>query len=309
MKIMRHKAVLLLIITVLALATVGLTQASAAQYCYQPARLLTGTQGRVTLYPNQPNRLRNDPSYYGTVLSYIPVGASFDIISGPVCSSYTNWWQVRYNGQVGWTAEGDGGSVYWLEPVVYTPPPPTCAPATRLSVGSYGRVTPGLPNTVRSGAGVYGTVRIGQIPAGGTFVVLSGPNCGADGRWWWYVNHNGLIGWTAEGQGSTYWLEPSNGNPGPLPPCALPTRLSVYGWGQVTPGSPNVLRSAPGTQATGSNSVVIGSIPGGAVFSVQGGPSCGTDGRWWWYVSYNGQLGWTAEGEGTTYWVQPYYGL
>jgi hypothetical protein len=312
-KIMRHKGIILLIVSILTLVSAGFAQASsAAQYCYQPTRLLTGTQGRVTLYPNQPNRMRNDPSYYGTVLGYIPAGATFDIISGPICSGYTNWWQVRYNGATGWTAEGDGGGVYWLEPVVHAPPPPACPLTPRLSVGGYGRVTPGLPNTVRSGAGVYGTVRIGQIPAGAVFVVLNGPNCAADGRWWWYVNYNGLIGWTAEGQGTTYWLEPSNGNPGPLPPpqavCYLATRLSVHGWGRVTPGAPNVLRSAPGTQATGSTSVVIGSIPAGGIFSVEGGPTCGTDGRWWWYVNYNGQLGWTAEGEGNTYWVDPYYG-
>ncbi len=307
---MRHKGIITLVITILALASAGFAQANgaAAQTCYQNTRLTVGSQGRVTLYPNQPNRLRNDPSYYGTVLAYIPAGSTFDIISGPVCTSYTHWWQVRYNGVVGWTAEGDGGSVYWVEPIVYSPPPPTCAPVSRLSAGRYGRVTPGLPNTLRSGAGVAGTTRIGQIPAGGLFIAISGPNCGSDGRWWWYVNYNGQLGWTAEGQGTEYWLEPYGVDPIPVA-CALPNRLTVYGWGRVTPGAPNVLRNVPGTNASGSNSIVIGTIPGSAVFSVQGGPTCGSDGRWWWYVNYNGQLGWTAEGEGySNYWVEPYYG-
>jgi hypothetical protein len=316
---MRQKGLIVLIIFMLTLMIAGMTHtraSAAAGYCYQAARLSAGTSARVTLYPNQPNRVRNDASYYSTVLGYIPAGSTFTVLSGPVCNAYTNWWQVNYNGVVGWTAEGDGGSVYWLEPVVYTPPPPQCALTTRLSVGGYGRVTPGLPNTIRNGAGQFGgSVRIGYIPGGGVFNVIGGPQCASDGRWWWQVNYNGLIGWTAEGQNS-YWLEPWNGNTGPFPPpppsppsCALPNRLIVGGMGRVTPGLPNFVRSAPGTQSTGANSTVIGSIPGGGVFTVLSGPSCGTDGRWWWYVNYNGLVGWTGEGEGySSYWVEPYYG-
>jgi hypothetical protein len=311
---MRHKGLIAIFILIVAFAAAGFTQASNAAYCYQPARLVAGQTGRVTLFPNQPNRIRTDASFYSTVLGYIPAGSTFNVLNGPTCNSYTNWWRVSYNGVVGWTAEGDGGSVYWLEPWGYTPPPPQCALATRLWIGGYGRVTPGLPNTVRNNAGQFGgTIRIGQIPAGGVFTVIGGPQCASDGRWWWQVNYNGLIGWTGEGQGSTYWVEPSNGNPGPIPPpapsCVLPNRLWVGGVGRVTPGLPNLMRSAPGTQSTGSNSAVIGNIPAGGVFTVLGGPSCGTDNRWWWYVNYNGLIGWTGEGEGySSYWVEPFYG-
>jgi hypothetical protein len=313
---MRHKGIIVVIVVLmLAFAAAGMTKASgaAAGYCYQAARLTPGINARVALYPNQPNRIRSDASFYGVVTGYIPAGAAFNVLSGPVCNVYTNWWQVSYNGVIGWTAEGDGGSVYWLEPLAYTPPPPACPLPTRLSVGSYGRVTPGLPNSLRSGAGQYGgTVRIGQIPAGATFSIANGPQCASDGRWWWQVNYNGLTGWTAEGQSGVYWLEPWNGNPGPIPPppaCALPNRLIAGGYGRVTPGLPNYVRSAPGTQSTGSNSAVIGNIPAGGVFTVVSGPSCGTDGRWWWYVNYNGLVGWTGEGEGYgSYWVEPFYG-
>lgn len=310
---MRHKGLIVIVVLVLALASAGLTNASgtAAGFCYQAARLTPGANARVTLYPNQPNRIRTDASFYSTVLGYIPAGSTFTVLSGPYCNSYTNWWQVSYNGVVGWTAEGDGASVYWLEPWGYVPPPPqACALPTRLSAGYYGRVTPGLPNTLRTGPDSIGTSRIGSIPAGGVFYIIQGPSCGSDARWWWQVTYNGVTGWTAEGQNGSYWLEPSNYNPGPIPPpppaCALPNRLVVYGFGRVTPGLPNYVRSAPGTQSTGSNSVVIGNIPGGGVFSVLSGPTCGTDGRWWWYVNYDGLIGWTAEGEGyNSYWVEP----
>lgn len=87
----------------------------------------------------------------------------------------------------------------------------TCAgaPISRLTVGGSGRVTPGLPNNVRSYPGYYGQ-RVGQIPGSGQFTVLDGPVC-ADNHAWWRVNYNGLIGWTAEGRVGDYWLEPVNG--------------------------------------------------------------------------------------------------
>ncbi|MCL4247470.1 MAG: SH3 domain-containing protein [Anaerolineae bacterium] len=277
--------------------------------CLQPARLTPSTFARVTTYPALPNRIRTDASYYSAVIGQIPAGATFEVLSGPVCDGRSYWWRVSYQGVVGWTVEGDGAYTYYLEPIsVPTPPPPACGLPTRLYAGGSGRVTltPNLPNVVRSGPGVGGTSRMGTIPAGGEFSILGGPNCAGDGRWWWYVNYRGLVGWTAEGDGATltYWLEPVSYPPSPT--CLLPNRLSAGGSGRVTPGLPNALRSAPGTRATGANSDVIGWIPGGAVFSVLSGPSCGSDGRWWWQVNYAGAVGWTAEGEGSNnYWVEP----
>lgn len=95
---------------------------------------------------------------------------------------------------------------------------PQCvgAPVTRLQVAMRGRVTPGLANNLRTGAGVRFR-RIGQIPPSGEFVVINGPAC-ADGYYWYEVDYNGRRGWTAEGVVGDYWLEPvepplSNTNP------------------------------------------------------------------------------------------------
>ena len=80
---------------------------------------------------------------------------------------------------------------------------------------------------------------------------------------------------------------------------APPPRLTVGGRGRVTPGLPNKMRSAPSTGAP-----QVGSIPGEAVFNVLGGPQC-ADGYLWWQVEYEGVTGWTANGTGNAYWVEP----
>ncbi len=297
-----------ILVVALVLALFTGSQPAQAQYaCYQPPRLTPGAQGRVTLYPNLPNTLRISNSINATAIGAIPAGAVFTVLAGPTCNQGWYWWQVNYNGVIGWTAEGDGGSTYWLEPVSYVPPPPpppACPLPSRLYAGGLGRVTRGVPNNMRSGPSTA-YARVGIIPGGAVFSIIQGPQCDSYGRWWWQVNYNGVLGWTAEGSRSFYWTEPVSGQPTPSPICTLPTRLYVGGYGRVTPGDPNVLRDAPGTASTGANSRVIGSIPALEVFYVMNGPQCGSDGRWWWFVNYNGLQGWTAEGEGNIYWVDP----
>jgi len=221
----------------------------------------------------------------------------FTVIEGPRCSSNVNWWRVNYNGIIAWTAEGQNGT-YWLEP--FTAPLPQCTLLPRLGIGGQGRVTPGLPNLIRSqpnsGAG---SAIVGRIPGNGVFTVLSGPSCDGAGRLWWQVNYNGVVGWTPEGQGSVYWVEPYAPQGGI---CPLPGRMVVGRQGYVLPGLPNALRSQP---YSGGNSTVLGYIPGSAIFTVIGGPSCDDQNRLWWQVNYNGVVGWTGEGEGNNYWIAP----
>lgn len=271
--------------------------------CDQPSRLAAGGQGRVTLYPNQPNRIRTTPDFNAQVVGYIPVGATFSVVNGPYCAQGTQWFLVSYNGVTGWTGEGNGYGTYWLEPVYSAP---TCALPNRLVVGSYGRVTPGLPNVVRTAPGTSATgansVVIGEIPAGGIFYVLAGPVCGSDGRPWWQVNYNGLTGWTAEGEGyGSYWVEPYHIGPNPGT-CAgaLTPRLSAGMTGRVTawPPLPNRIRSN-----AGYGNSVIGWIPAGATFSVLSGPVCASGGNWY-QVSYHGVTGWTVEGS-SIYYLEP----
>jgi hypothetical protein len=77
---------------------------------------------------------------------------------------------------------------------------------SRLVVGGQGHVLPDGPNRVRiEPAGAV----IGRIPEGESFAVLTGPRCTSNHIAWWKVDYNGLVGWTPEGQGLEYWLEPT----------------------------------------------------------------------------------------------------
>ncbi len=93
----------------------------------------------------------------------------------------------------------------------WTLPAPDCSAGwTRLSVGSRAVLTPGgLPNRVRSEPEVGDNI-IGLLYPGVIVRVLAGPVC-ADGLVFWKVESAtipGGMGWTAEGDGKEYWLEP-----------------------------------------------------------------------------------------------------
>ncbi len=93
-----------------------------------------------------------------------------------------------------------------------TPPyaDPTCAIGyTRLKVGDEARVTPGLPNRIRSAPDIHSDV-LTQLDPGTVVKIIEGPIC-RDGFVFWEVENAtipGGSGWTAEGDGKEYYLEP-----------------------------------------------------------------------------------------------------
>jgi len=144
----------------------------------------------------------------------LPGGHSLSIVGGPyTCGNRAVWWQIRTeNGNVGWAVEPDAASPDFETASVdlYCP---GFSPASRLWIGIQARVTPGTPNKLNSKperpALHADSQTIANIPAGAIFRVIGGPVC-ADGILWWQVNYNGVTGWTGEGQGSDYWVEPVN---------------------------------------------------------------------------------------------------
>jgi hypothetical protein len=196
---------------------------------------------------------------------------------------------------------------------------------SRLMVGEQARVLDGGdPNRLRDQPSASGT-QLGTIPPGAVFDVLEGPTCDPAGRAWWRVRYRSLVGWTIEGQGNEYAVEPiitDAGTATPTPtltarpasastgaaeavtcPGFLPSRLVAGGKGRVTPGDPNNLRDQPS-----SKGALVGKIPAGAVFDVLEGPTCDPAGRAWWKVEYKRVTGWTVEGQGSEYFVEPVSG-
>jgi serine/threonine protein kinase len=81
----------------------------------------------------------------------------------------------------------------------------------QLTIGMRGVVTPGLNNLVNTKPARpsldSSSQTIAKIPPGSTFTVIDGPVCQHKIRWW-KVNYNGVIGWTGEAQGRSYWSVP-----------------------------------------------------------------------------------------------------
>ena len=127
------------------------------------------------------------------------------------CHDNVLWWPVKEDtrGTVGWTPENDGSHYLLTPPDDRQPLPFYCpgTPETHLWVGADGVAAPGLgANNLRAQPDPNAAV-IGTIPAGGAFTVTAGAVC-AGGFAWWQVDYQGTTGWTAEGQGDTYWLAP-----------------------------------------------------------------------------------------------------
>ena len=90
--------------------------------------------------------------------------------------------------------------------------PAACGDALppRLIVGDYGVVRGDTtPNNLRDQPAT-GEI-LGQLQPGDMFLVIEGPEC-VDGLYWWKVdNLDGVVGWTAEGNSQTYWVNPTLG--------------------------------------------------------------------------------------------------
>ncbi len=114
---------------------------------------------------------------------------------------------------------GVGGDPSLSNPICPAPPVGIIYPPTRFIFGIQGRVTPGLPNNVRTEPNVNGALA-GEIPGGATFNILAGPQCDEFGNLWWQVDFDGLVGWTAEFTNGQYLLEPATA-------ALLPTGLEA----------------------------------------------------------------------------------
>jgi hypothetical protein len=87
------------------------------------------------------------------------------------------------------------------------------APPNRLIVRERGRVSADDPQpvNVREGPSTNFDPPIGEIPVGGVFYVLEGPECSPLYAWYRVEYQTGtgdlLVGWIAEGNSESYFVE------------------------------------------------------------------------------------------------------
>jgi hypothetical protein len=79
-----------------------------------PPRFSFGDAGRVL--PGPANNLRARPTVDSDRLDRMPANAEFVVLGGPFCDGTYAWWNVFYNGRIGWTAESDRER-YFIEPI------------------------------------------------------------------------------------------------------------------------------------------------------------------------------------------------
>ena len=189
-----------------------------------PSRLSPGDTAVVSDYDPYDLYAFNTQSRNSGTLFTVPIRVAVSIISGPVCADGVIWVEIGYQGRGGWSQETSRNGNYNLipngmplpgggeqDPILVPPAPnPGTSCISRLSqplvIGGIARVTPGLPNRIRAGAGTSFDI-VGTIPAGGQFEVIGGPDCGS-GYVWWIARYNGIEGWTPEANlDGTEWVE------------------------------------------------------------------------------------------------------
>ncbi len=85
----------------------------------------------------------------------------------------------------------------------------------------------------------------------------------------------------------------------------LPSRLAPNEQAQVTPGDANSVNSEPSKLSDSKTNQRIGHIPGEGVFQILNADPVCEGGIIWWNIQYGDLVGWTGEGQGDTYWLQP----
>jgi serine/threonine-protein kinase len=166
-----------------------------------------------------------------------------------------------------------------------------CAGAlpSRLRVGEKGAVTVDQArrnNRVREFPGA-GFELMGLIPPGGVFEVWGEAEC-ADGFTWWYVNYNGLVGWTPEGNNVDYWLYPVPLAPNEQP-FVIPT-LEIGGQALVFTQDEG-LNFRP---ISDLNGVILGFVPVGGVVDIIDGPREIAGYTWWKIRDFTFREGWAV---------------
>ncbi len=81
---------------------------------YLTPRVVVEQAARTT--PGTPLNLRPEPGTDLARVAALPGGVTMQVVDGPLCNEGFVWWQVDYDEQTGWVAEGRLPDDYYLEP-------------------------------------------------------------------------------------------------------------------------------------------------------------------------------------------------
>jgi uncharacterized protein YgiM (DUF1202 family) len=191
------------------------------------------------------------------------------------------------------------------------PPPPTDTPAVPPPsggiVGSKAQVVAPAGLNLREQP-TSNSRLIKRLATGQTVTIVEGP-AGAENFIWWKVDDGqGQVGWAAERDAETLWLQIA-GSAAPAPniggtPLRRVDRAPVIGDRvEVTmpAGSQLKLRATPSTSGD-----VLANVDSGQRFIVDAGPQTANGYQWYQIRSEDGRLsGWAAAGNPQERWLTP----
>lgn len=177
-----------------------------------------GSQGFLYAMPLAGGTYRSLSSNKHDVISYSwsPDGRYLvfrDFVCNGECKS--KYWMVEFETGETWQLNTPQDVVIW-GPLEWSPlmkfaeNREDCSGGwSKLEIGNLVQLIGNVPNRVRS-APQKGENVVGQFIADETYILLDGPVC-SEGLVWWEIADPRLpggSGWTAEGDGKAYWLEP-----------------------------------------------------------------------------------------------------
>ncbi len=276
------------------------------------SRLVAGELARVSVDPGQTLRLRSAPGLSAATSARLNRGEILIVVEGPVCADGYPWWQLQTaEGLPGWAAEGSG-SAYFLEPVAPeevtpTPVPPTATPSATATLTSTATatstpsatitpsVTPSVTPTMTHTLTATVTLTITPSPTDTPSATPLPPTA--------TITPSPTLTLTATPSPTlpTFPTVAPSATLDSLCWTAPRPRLSVGDDARVTSAAQGLrLRSLPAV-GTGQERL----LRPGTAFTVTEGPLCNTGYTWYQVMLADGSSGWLAEGEGTTYWVEP----
>ena len=236
---------------------------------------------------------------------YLENGFRLTVVGGPAdgvtADEYHRQWAVGLEIMA---------SLHWNRAPDLTKPGTTCAANFTHLMPSVEAVVMGVETAgIVYGEADLASKSIATLPRGTIVTVREGPVCNKGGIFWRVESNQipGGTGWMEESDWRQHFLAAAAAltrTPVPSINCASDwTRLKVWDYASVAEGNPNRVRSGPST-----NDPVIAQIYPGAIVRITEGPIC-ADGLVFWRVenaTIPGGAGWTAEGDRTDYWLDPY---